>query len=86
MDLSMKRADAAADYLVSRGVDPQVVRPVGASIYEPVNVHAYTPEAVAINRRVEVEVTSTLVSERQGKPVSAERGTSSKDEAVHAEH
>src|SRR5579862_2799021 len=80
-DLSMKRAEAAADYLVSRGVDPQVLRPVGASTYEPVNVRAYTPEAVAMNRRVEVEVTATLVSDRQGKPVADEGSNPSKPPA-----
>ena len=81
LDLSMKRAEAAADYLVSRGVDPQVLRPVGASTYEPVNVRAYTPEAIAENRRVEVEVTATLVSERQGKPAGEQRSKSGQDAA-----
>jgi chemotaxis protein MotB len=79
LDLSMKRAEAAADYLVARGVDPQVLRPVGASTFEPVNIRAYTPEAIAMNRRVEVEVTSTLVSERQGKPTSSQPSKSSKE-------
>jgi hypothetical protein len=80
----MKRAEAAADYLVSHGVDPQVLRPVGASTFEPVNIRAYTPEAIAMNRRVEVEVTSTLVSERQGKPSSEQRSKPSKDGAEKA--
>ena len=81
LDLSMKRAEAAADYLVSRGVSPQVLRPVGASAYEPVNVRAYTPEAIAQNRRVEVEVTSTLVTDRQGKPTSDQRSKKRSDTA-----
>ena len=66
MELSLRRAQAAADYLVSKGVDPQVLRVQGCSTFEPVNEHAYTPEARALNRRVEVEVTATLVTERQG--------------------
>jgi outer membrane protein OmpA-like peptidoglycan-associated protein len=74
MDLSVNRAEVAQDYLVSRGVDPQILRIAGASVYEPVNVRAYTPEAVAMNRRVEVEVTTTLVAQRQGS--SADKGTS----------
>ena len=66
MELSLRRAQAAADYLVSKGVDPQVLRVQGCSTFEPVSEHAYTPAAQASNRRVEVEVTATLVAERQG--------------------
>jgi flagellar motor protein MotB len=67
MAFSMARAQAAADYLVSKGVDPQVLRVQGCSTFEPINERAYTADAQAANRRVEVEVTSSLVSDRQGK-------------------
>jgi len=67
MDLSLKRAQAVAAELEAQGVDSETLRIEGCSTHEPVNLHAYTPEAIAPNRRVEVEVTSTLVDERQGK-------------------
>ena len=66
MDLSWKRAQVVAAELESHGVDPQTLRIEGCSIYEPVNLRAYTPEAIAPNRRVEIDVTATLVDERQG--------------------
>ena len=40
MDLSLRRAQSAADYLGSIGVDPQDLRVQGCSIFEPVNKHA----------------------------------------------
>jgi flagellar motor protein MotB len=86
MDLSFKRAEAAANYLESRGVDPQVLRIVGVSTYEPVKVRAYTPEAVAINRRVEIEVTATLVGERQGKPETKRPNTSGTTREAGTDH
>jgi flagellar motor protein MotB len=67
MDLSLKRAQAVAAELEAHGVDPQTLRIEGCSIYEPINLRAYTPEAIAPNRRVEIDVTSTLVDERQGR-------------------
>jgi flagellar motor protein MotB len=66
MEISLRRAQAAADYLVSTGVDAQVLRVQGCSTYEPVNPRAYTAEAQAANRRVEVEVTASLIGDRQG--------------------
>ena len=66
MELSFRRAQAAADYLAAHGVDPQILRVQGCSTYEPVTQRAYTPEARAQNRRVEIEVTATLVGQRQG--------------------
>ena len=67
MDLSVRRAQAVVDYLAARGVDPQVLRVEGCSTFEPVNLRAYTPDSEALNRRAEVEVSSTLVGQRQGK-------------------
>jgi flagellar motor protein MotB len=67
MELSLRRAQTVVDYLAGRGVSPQVLRVEGCSTFEPVNLRAYTPGSVALNRRVEVEVSSTLVGQRQGK-------------------
>ncbi|HSZ60010.1 MAG TPA: OmpA family protein [Tepidisphaeraceae bacterium] len=67
MELSVRRAQAVVDYLAAHGVDPQVLRLEGCSTFEPVKLRAYTADSVALNRRVEVEVTATLVGQRQGK-------------------
>jgi outer membrane protein OmpA-like peptidoglycan-associated protein len=65
MDLALRRAKAAADYLVSQGVDRETIRVQGCSTYEPVIQRAYTGDAKSLNRRVEVESTATLVKELQ---------------------
>lgn len=65
MDLSIRRAQAVADYLVGKGVAPEILRVQGCSIFEPVKERAYTPDAKAMNRRVEVEATATIVTELQ---------------------
>jgi flagellar motor protein MotB len=65
MNLSIKRAQAAADYLTSQGVSSQLLRVEGCSTYEPVVQGQYTPQALQANRRVEVEATATLVEELQ---------------------
>lgn len=66
MDLSLRRAQAIADYFVSKGISPDVVRVQGCSTFEPVVQRAYGDEALALNRRVEVEVSNTPVLDRQG--------------------
>jgi outer membrane protein OmpA-like peptidoglycan-associated protein len=65
MDLSLRRAQACADYLTSQGVSPDTVRVQGCSTFEPVVQHEYGPDAQTDNRRVEVEATDQLVRERQ---------------------
>ena len=65
MDLSLRRAQAAADYLTHKGVAPDMIRVTGCSTFEPVLQRTYTANAQAVNRRVEVEVTATLVPELQ---------------------
>jgi outer membrane protein OmpA-like peptidoglycan-associated protein len=65
MDLSLRRAQAVADYLVSKQVSPDMLRVEGCSTFEPVAERAYNPVAQVINRRVEVEATATLVEELQ---------------------
>ena len=67
MDLSLRRAQAVADYLTLQRVEPEVLRVQGCSTFEPVSRGAYTEDAQALNRRVEVEATDTLVEERQDR-------------------
>jgi outer membrane protein OmpA-like peptidoglycan-associated protein len=68
MDLSLRRAQVVADYLTSRGVSPDILRVQGCSTFEPVQQRAYTAQAQAHNRRVEVEATANLVEQFQDKP------------------
>jgi len=65
MDLSLRRAQVAADYLIAHGVLLDTVRVQGCSTFEPVVQRRYDREAQAANRRVEVEATDSLVTERQ---------------------
>jgi outer membrane protein OmpA-like peptidoglycan-associated protein len=65
MDLSLRRAQAAADYLTSHGVSPDILRVQGCSTFEPVIQREYSPASQVMNRRVEVEVTPTLVADLQ---------------------
>jgi outer membrane protein OmpA-like peptidoglycan-associated protein len=74
MALSLKRAQVVADYLIAKGVDPEVVRVQGCGTYEPVRQNDSSPSAQAYNRRVEVFVTDTLVDQFQG--VRADRPAS----------
>lgn len=67
MDLALRRAQAVADYLTSKGVSPDIMRVQGCSTFEPVLQRSYTPDAQALNRRVEVEATATLVEELQDR-------------------
>jgi chemotaxis protein MotB len=70
MDLSLKRAQHVADYLISKGVSADILRVQGCSTFEPVIQRAYTPEGRASNRRVEVEATATLVETLQNEPTT----------------
>ena len=65
MALSLRRAQAVADYFVANGIAPDVVRVQGCSTFEPVVQRAYGEGALALNRRVEVEVSNTPVPDRQ---------------------
>lgn len=67
MDLSLRRAQAAADYLTALGVSPDIIRVQGCSTFEPVLQRTYTPNAQSLNRRVEVEATATLVEDLQDR-------------------
>jgi outer membrane protein OmpA-like peptidoglycan-associated protein len=68
MDLSLRRAQAAADFLTKRGVSPDILRVQGCSTFEPVAQRAYTPDRQALNRRVDVEATPVLVEQLQDPP------------------
>jgi flagellar motor protein MotB len=70
MELSLKRAQRVADYLISKGVSADILRVQGCSTFEPVVQRAYTPEGRASNRRVEVEATATLVESFQDAPAT----------------
>jgi len=65
MDISIRRAQLAADYLVRRGVSPDILRVQGCSFFEPVRERAYSSELQSTNRRVEVYSTDTLVRDLQ---------------------
>ncbi|MGA3066198.1 MAG: OmpA family protein [Tepidisphaeraceae bacterium] len=65
MDLSLRRAQAAANYLVEKGIDPELLRVQGCSTFEPLTQRQYTLDAQRLNRRIEVEATATLLDELQ---------------------
>ncbi|MDB5171948.1 MAG: motB [Phycisphaerales bacterium] len=67
MELSLRRAQASADYLASRGVQSEILRVVGCSTFEPIKQRAYGADLQAMNRRVEVEVTAELLESRQDR-------------------
>jgi chemotaxis protein MotB len=67
MDLSLRRAQAAANCLIELGLSPDVVRVQGCSTYEPVVQKIYTHDGQLLNRRVEIEVTDILVPQRQDR-------------------
>jgi outer membrane protein OmpA-like peptidoglycan-associated protein len=67
MDLSLRRAQATAEYLMSKGVAPEVLRVQGCSTFEPVKQQAYDATKQIDNRRVEVEWTSELLEDRQDR-------------------
>jgi len=73
MDLSLRRAQAAADYLTAHGVDPEILRVQGCSTFEPVIQREYQADGQMRNRRVEIEVTATLVEDRQDQKTQPER-------------
>jgi peptidoglycan-associated lipoprotein len=65
MSISLKRAQAVADYLISRGVSADTLRVQGCSTFEPVRQKAYDSEAQRNNRRVEVYSTDLVVRDLQ---------------------
>lgn len=84
MSLALRRAQLAADYLVSIGVSRETLRVQGCSTYEPVRQQAYTADARSLNRRVEVEASGTLVKTLQGDAKSGGSKTPAGED--HREH
>jgi outer membrane protein OmpA-like peptidoglycan-associated protein len=75
MDLSLRRAQAAADYLATKGVEPRAMRVQGCSTFEPLTQREYTENSQTLNRRVEVEATNTLIDDLQDTSHSSESDT-----------
>lgn len=65
MNLSLKRAQAVADYLVSKGIDAEVLRLQGCGTFEPVRTGDPSANGQVLNRRVEVFTSNTRVDELQ---------------------
>lgn len=66
MNLSIARAQAVIDYLLSKGVSSDTLRLQGCSAFEPLVQRARRgDESLAANRRVEVESSSMLVRQLQ---------------------
>ena len=89
LELSVRRARAVADYLVSQGVSADILRVQGCSVFEPVSERAYTAAAQAENRRVEVQTTTTLVEELRDNHLPDSAYAAPADEAKttgHGEH
>jgi flagellar motor protein MotB len=63
MEISIRRAQVAVEYLVAKGVDRETLRIQGCSTFEPLIERAWTPDTKAMNRRVEVIATGTLVQQ-----------------------
>jgi flagellar motor protein MotB len=63
LDLSLRRATAAQQYLVEKGVEPRVLRVQGCSTFEPMIKQQYSADAQRHNRRIEVEATATLLDD-----------------------
>jgi outer membrane protein OmpA-like peptidoglycan-associated protein len=83
MDLSIRRAQVIADYLVAAKVSPDILRVQGCSTFEPVAQRAYAENVRTLNRRVEVEVTDTIVEDRQDHS-RANPHASPHEDATHA--
>ena len=65
MDLSIRRAQAVANYLTGKQVETDILRVIGCSTFEPVRQHVYGDNAQAGNRRVEIQATDSIVEDRQ---------------------
>jgi flagellar motor protein MotB len=85
-DLSIRRAQVVADYLTELKVSPDVLRVQGCSIFEPVVQRAYSDGQRLLNRRVEVEVTDSIVDERQDAARATPRSAPTEGASEPAEH
>ncbi len=66
-DLSYRRAKVVATALTRQGVDERRIRVTACGATEPLVVQAYTERRRAANRRVEIVVTESVVSEFVGQ-------------------
>jgi outer membrane protein OmpA-like peptidoglycan-associated protein len=62
MDLSKRRADSVARYLISRGVSSARIQTQGMGESHPIADNA-TAEGRALNRRVEIKITPVTTDE-----------------------
>lgn len=76
LDLSIRRAQAVADYLTSKNVEPDILRVQGCSTFEPVVQRNYAADSQSMNRRVEVESTASLVGDFQQQGETGKTGPS----------
>jgi outer membrane protein OmpA-like peptidoglycan-associated protein len=74
MQLSIRRAQAVADYLTSKGVAPEVLRVQGCSTFEPIAQRIYSLAGQAANRRVEVEASPQVVEQFDESPTTQPSG------------
>jgi len=67
-DISYRRAKAVGEYLVSKGVRPEVLSYEAFADTAPAEVRVYDPEEQGVNRRVQVILTEILVDEMHPDP------------------
>ena len=66
-DLSYARTKSGRDMLIANGVNPQRIRLTACGSTEPLASQAYTERRRALNRRVEIIVTESVISDFQGR-------------------
>lgn len=67
-DISYRRAKAVGEYLVSKGVRPEVLSYEAFADTAPAEVRVYEPEEQGVNRRVQIILTEILVDEMHPDP------------------
>ncbi|MEE8169140.1 MAG: flagellar motor protein MotB, partial [Phycisphaerae bacterium] len=66
LDLSYARARIVRDRLMELGVEPEVLRIAAVGANEPILTRAYTPDRLAVNRRVDIIVHQSLIDDFEG--------------------
>lgn len=67
MKLSFDRAQAVANELILRGLDPRTVRLVAVGDNEPVAMEVYDPTKRGMNRRVEIIIRESQINDYVGQ-------------------
>jgi outer membrane protein OmpA-like peptidoglycan-associated protein len=75
LDISIRRAQLVSDYLISKGVEPDILRVEGCSTFEPIVLREYEPSSQSTNRRVEVEATNIPVTAMQSPATQPTQST-----------